>query len=310
MFDKLKSAFGSLSRLATHTALSEKDIESAISELEMSMIESDVASEVVENITRTLKENLLDLKLPRSEDKELFVLTQLKDSIRSLFLSTPHIDLLALIRSKLQRNPAGDFQPFVALFLGINGTGKTTSISKVAYLLKNQGFSLVLAAGDTHRAGAIEQLTEHANRLKIKVIAQSYGSDPAAVAKDAQLYAIAHKIDVALIDSAGRMQTSKNLMEEMEKIVRVVKPDLKIFVADSLAGNDALSQAKEFKKFTDFDAAILTKADADVKGGAALSIAYVTQRPIIYLGVGQEYVDLEPFDVEGFIESLLGGREI
>lgn len=306
MFDKLKSAFGSLSRLATHTALSEKDVDSAISDLEMSMIESDVASEVVENVVHALKQNLVDLKIPRSEDKEQLVVSKLKESIRSLFASTPKVDLLLLIKSKLQKNVAGEFQPFVVLFLGINGTGKTTTVSKVAYLLKNQGFSLVLAAGDTHRAGAIEQLSEHASRLKIKVVAQSYGSDPAAVAKDAQLYAIAHKVDVALIDSAGRMQTSKNLMEEMEKIVRVVKPDLKIFVADSLAGNDALSQAKEFKRFTDFDAAILTKADADVKGGAALSIAYVTQRPIIYLGVGQEYGDLEQFDIEGFIESLLG----
>ncbi len=306
MFDKLKSAFGSLSRLATHTALSEKDVDSAISDLEMSMIESDVASEVVENVVHALKQNLVDLKIPRSEDKEQLVVSKLKESIRSLFASTPKVDLLLLIKSKLQKNVAGEFQPFVVLFLGINGTGKTTTVSKVAYLLKNQGFSLVLAAGDTHRAGAIEQLSEHASRLKIKVVAQSYGSDPAAVAKDAQLYAIAHKVDVALIDSAGRMQTSKNLMEEMEKIVRVVKPDLKIFVADSLAGNDALSQAKEFKRFTDFDAAILTKADADVRGGAALSIAYVTQRPIIYLGVGQEYGDLEQFDIEGFIESLLG----
>ena len=306
MFEKLKSAFGSLSRLATHTALSEKDVDSAISDLEMSMIESDVASEVVENVVHALKQNLVDLKIPRSEDKEQLVVSKLKESIRSLFASTPKVDLLLLIKSKLQKNVAGEFQPFVVLFLGINGTGKTTTVSKVAYLLKNQGFSLVLAAGDTHRAGAIEQLSEHASRLKIKVVAQSYGSDPAAVAKDAQLYAIAHKVDVALIDSAGRMQTSKNLMEEMEKIVRVVKPDLKIFVADSLAGNDALSQAKEFKRFTDFDAAILTKADADVKGGAALSIAYVTQRPIIYLGVGQEYGDLEQFDIEGFIESLLG----
>lgn len=306
MFDKLKSAFGSLSRLATHTALSEKDVDSAISDLEMSMIESDVASEVVENVVHALKQNLVDLKIPRSEDKEQLVVSKLKESMRSLFASTPKVDLLLLIKSKLQKNVAGEFQPFVVLFLGINGTGKTTTVSKVAYLLKNQGFSLVLAAGDTHRAGAIEQLSEHASRLKIKVVAQSYGSDPAAVAKDAQLYAIAHKVDVALIDSAGRMQTSKNLMEEMEKIVRVVKPDLKIFVADSLAGNDALSQAKEFKRFTDFDAAILTKADADVRGGAALSIAYVTQRPIIYLGVGQEYGDLEQFDIEGFIESLLG----
>ena len=129
--------------------------------------------------------------------------------------------------------------------------------------------------------------------------------DPAAVAKDAQLYAQSHKIDVVIIDSAGRIQTSRNLMEEMGKIVRVVQPDLKIFVGDSLAGNDAISQAKEFLKFTDFDAAILTKADADVKGGAALSIAFVTQRPIIFLGVGQSYDDLMPFNFDEFVDSLL-----
>lgn len=306
MFEKLRSAFGALSKLATHASISEKEIDASISDLEMSLIESDVASEVVESITANLKNRLLDTKIPRSEDKQDFIASQLKDSIRALFALTPKVDLIAQIRSKLQRNVSSEFEPFVVLFLGINGTGKTTSVSKIAYLLKSNGFSVVLAAGDTHRAGAIEQISEHANRLKLKIIAQSYNSDPAAVAKDAQLYAISHKVDVTLVDSAGRMQTSKNLMEEMQKIVRVVKPDMKIFVADSLAGNDALSQAKEFKKFTDFDAAILTKADADVKGGAALSIAYVTQRPIIYLGVGQEYSDLEPFDIEHFIESLLG----
>jgi len=192
----------------------------------------------------------------------------------------------------------------VVLFLGINGVGKTTTVAKFARLLEKNKLSAVVAAADTHRAGAIEQITEHANRLKIKSVAQSYGSDPAAVAKDAQLYAAAHGVDVVIIDTAGRIQTSKNLMEEMGKIVRVVKPDVKIFVGDSLAGNDAISQAKEFSSYTDFDAAILTKADADVKGGAALSIAFVTQRPILYLGVGQEYDDLVPFDLEKFVESL------
>jgi fused signal recognition particle receptor len=304
LFDKLKSAFSSFARLATHTSLSEKDVDAALSELEMSMIESDVASEAIAAILQALRPKLLDAKIPRSEDKEAFVLSQVKQSISTLFTQTPHVNLLSSIKEKLEKNSRSEFEPFVILFLGINGTGKTTTISKIAYLLKSNGLSVVLAAGDTHRAGAIEQITEHGNRMNLKTIAQSYGADPAAVAKDAQLYAISHKADIALIDSAGRMQTSKNLMEEMQKIVRVVKPDLKIFVADSLAGNDALSQAKEFKKFTDFDAAILTKADADVKGGAALSISYATQRPIIYVGVGQNYTDLVEFDIEKFLLSL------
>ncbi|MCP8321916.1 MAG: signal recognition particle-docking protein FtsY, partial [archaeon] len=195
-------------------------------------------------------------------------------------------------------------EPFIILFLGVNGTGKTTTIAKFANLLKKSGFSVILACSDTHRAGAIEQLTQHAERLSVKAITQKYGADPAAVARDAVLHAKSRRIDVVLIDTAGRMQTSRNLMEEMSKITRVVNPDLKIFVGDALAGNDAISQAKEFQEFTNFDAAILTKVDADVKGGAALSIAYVTGKPIIYIGTGQSYDDLAQFNVDSFISSL------
>ncbi len=304
MFDKLKSAFGSLTRLATHSSLSKEDVDSILSEFELALIESDVAQEVVEGITKDLKGALSGTKVARSEDKADFVKTQLKESIHKSFASTTKVDLIGAINKKIKETK-NEFEPFVVLFLGINGTGKTTTVARLAYLLKNKKISVVVACGDTHRAGAIEQLMEHAERLNVKAIAQSYGSDPAAVAKDAELYAEAHRVDAVLIDSAGRIQTSKNLMDEMQKIVRVVKPDLKIFVGDSLAGNDVVSQAKEFKAFTDFDAAILTKADADVKGGAALSITYITGKPIIYLGVGQEYKDLVPFNEEKFVESLI-----
>jgi len=196
-------------------------------------------------------------------------------------------------------------EPFKILFLGINGTGKTTTVAKFANYMKKNGFSVVIAAGDTHRAGAIEQVTEHANRISAKVVAQRYGADPAAVARDGVLYAKAHHIDVVLIDSAGRMQTNQNLMEEMSKIVRVVSPDLKIFIGDSLAGNDAVSQAELFSKYTGFEGAILTKVDADSKGGAALSIAFTTKRPILFLGVGQSYDDLRRFDAKAFADSLV-----
>ena len=187
--------------------------------------------------------------------------------------------------------------------MGINGTGKTTTVAKFAHYMKKNGFSVVIAAGDTHRAGAIEQVTEHANRISAKVVAQRYGADPAAVARDGVLYAKAHHIDVVLIDSAGRMQTNQNLMEEMSKIVRVVKPDFKIFIGDSLAGNDAISQAQLFNKYTGFDGAILTKTDADTKGGAALSIAFTTKRPILFLGVGQEYKDMKKFEPNSFVDA-------
>lgn len=306
MFDKLRSAFSSLSKLATHSSLSEKDIDSILWDFELAMIESDVAQEVILSITSTLKSKLLDTKISRGEDQVEYVRGQLKAAVRECFSKTPKIDFESLVKERKHRNSRADeFYPYVVLFLGINGVGKTTTVAKLGHLLKKKSYSVVFACGDTHRAGAIEQLSEHANRLNIKYIAQSYGSDPAAVAKDARLYAESHKMDAVLIDSAGRIQTSKNLMDEMEKIVRVVKPDLKIFVGDSLSGNDAVSQAREFESFTDFDAAILTKADADAKGGAALSIAFITQRPIIYLATGQEYGDLVPFNAEGFLEEIL-----
>ncbi len=304
MFDKLKSALGSLTKIATHTTLSKEDIDSFLWDFEVALIESDVASAVIESLNSNLRKKLVGMKIPRSEDRERFVLNELKAAVRDTFANTRHLDIIELAKKKAAQNRKDHLGPFVVLFLGINGVGKTTTVAKFARLLQKNGLTAVVAAADTHRAGAIEQITEHANRLKIKPIAQSYGSDPAAVAKDAQLYASAHGVDVVIIDTAGRIQTSKNLMEEMSKIVRVVKPDLKIFVGDSLAGNDVLSQAKEFLSYTDFDAAILTKADADVKGGAALSVAFITQRPILYLGVGQEYDDLVPFDLNKFVESL------
>ncbi len=302
MFEKIRSALSSFGQIATHTALSSKDIESYLWDLEVALIESDVATEAIESINSNLKQKLTTMKIPRSEDRASFVKGLLKSAIRETFAKTQKIDPLQLAKEKSKRRNG----PFIILFLGINGTGKTTTVARFARLLQKNNISVVIACADTHRAGAIEQMMEHARRLDVRAIAQSYGSDPAAVAKDAQLYAQAHGIDVVLIDSAGRIQTSKNLMEEMAKIVRVVQPDMKIFVADSLAGNDAISQAKEFLKYTDFNAAIMTKADADVKGGGALSIAYVTQRPIIYIGVGQGYDDLIPFELDKFIDSLFG----
>ncbi|MEE9134695.1 MAG: hypothetical protein V3U25_02445, partial [Nitrososphaerales archaeon] len=140
--------------------------------------------------------------------------------------------------------------------------------------------------------------------VSVRAIAQQYGSDPAAVARDAILYAKSHNIEVVLIDTAGRMQTSHNLMEEISKIVKISNPDLKLFVGDALAWNDSVSQAKEFLNFTDFDGAILTKVDADSKGGAALSITHATKKPILFLGVGQRYEDLEPFSPDKVISMV------
>jgi fused signal recognition particle receptor len=246
-----------------------------------------------------VKSKIVGTRIQRSVDSSEYLGERLMSAVKEIFSGAKPLNVLEMIKEKKAIG-----EPFIILFLGVNGTGKTTTIAKFANLLKKSGFSVILACSDTHRAGAIEQLTQHAERLSVKVISQKYGADPAAVARDAVLHAKSRKIDVVLIDTAGRMQTSRNLMEEMSKITRVVNPDLKIFVGDALAGNDAVSQAKEFQEFTNFDAAILTKVDADVKGGAALSIMYVTGKPIIYLGTGQSYDDLTQFDVDSFTSSL------
>jgi len=188
--------------------------------------------------------------------------------------------------------------------VGVNGTGKTTAIARIAHRLKKRGLSVVLAAGDTFRAGAIEQIDLHAQRLGVKIIKHQAGSDPAAVAFDAVEHARARYKDVVLIDTAGRMQTNTNLMDEMKKIKRIAQPNLVIFVGDALAGNDAVEQARAFEAAVGIDMAILTKIDADAKGGAALSIAHAVGRPVAFVGTGQNYEDLEPFDPDWMVERL------
>jgi fused signal recognition particle receptor len=300
LFDKLKGAFSSLAKAVAEKKLSDKDLDEALSEFQLALMESDVAQDVVDKVAADLKKQLLGMSVERSRDVVGFVKEKLRAEVLSVFTQVGDVDVLERIKQNKAKG-----EPYKILFLGINGTGKTTTVAKFANFLKKSGFSVVIAAGDTHRAGAIEQVTEHANRISAKVVAQRYGADPAAVARDGVLYAKAHHVDAVLIDSAGRMQTNQNLMEEMSKIVRVVTPDLKIFIGDSLAGNDAVSQAELFSKYTGFDGAILTKVDADSKGGAALSIAYTTKRPILFLGVGQSYDDLKRFDAKAFADSLV-----
>lgn len=300
MFDKLRNAFSNVAKTLSEKELKEKDIDDVLSQLEIALLESDVATEVIDSIKSDLKKKLVGSSVDKKEIEE-FVKDNLIQIISQLFESAGTFDIMEKINSKKASG-----QPCVILFVGINGTGKTTTLAKIAHLIKQNKFSVVIAAADTFRAGAIEQLSEHANKLNVKMVAQNYGADPAAVARDAVLYAKSHKIDCVLIDTAGRMQTSKNLMDQIQKITKVVNPDLKIFVGDSLAGNDTVNQAKEFFQYTKFDGAILTKIDADARGGAALSIVKVTSRPVLYVGVGQQYGDLEKFDKNMFIETVFG----
>src|ERR687887_2539739 len=304
MFDKLKRAFSSIGiKNIGQKEVSEKDIDNNLFDLQLALLESDVAQEVIDNLSAKLKKELVGLRLEKGQQTiESIIRSKLYSAIAEMFVKAGKIDLIQKIKIKKESRSG----PYVIVFLGINGTGKTTTVAKMAHILRKNGISVVLAAGDTHRAGAIEQITQHAEKLSLKVISQRYGADPSAVGRDAVDYSRKHHIDAVLIDTAGRMQTAKNLMDEISKIVRVVKPDMKLFVGDSLAGNDTINQSREFFQYTNFDGAILTKADADAKGGAAISIVHITSKPIIYLGVGQAYDDIMPFDPDRFIESIFG----
>ena len=307
MFDQLKRAFSDAARnLSSHKEISERDLNSELSELELSLLESDVAPEVVDDLFGNLRTELLGLELEKGQSAEEVIRLKLRFRIADMFNKSGNMNLIQQIRSKKEAGQG----PCVIVLLGINGTGKTTTIAKIARLFKKNGISTVPAAADTHRAGAIEQLSQHGENLSIKVISQRYGADPSAVGRDAVDYATKHRVDTVLIDTAGRMQTAKNLMDEINKIVRVVKPDVKLFIGDSLAGNDTINQAREFFEYTKFDGAILTKTDADARGGSAISIVHATSKPIVLLGMGQGYDDITPFSSERFLDSVFGSSPL
>lgn len=306
MFEQLRKALSSATRNIIHKELTEKDLTKVLSELEIALLQSDIAQEVIDVIVTKLKSELIGTKLEKEQNAANIVQIKFRNAIVEMFSRSGEVDLIKKIIEKKDKRGG----PFIVVFLGINGTGKTTTVAKVAHFLRKHNISVVLAAGDTHRAGAIEQISLHAEKLSLKVITQRYGADPSAVGRDAIDYAKKHHIDVVLVDTAGRMQTAKNLMDEINKIVRVVKPDIKLFVGDSLAGNDTINQAREFFEYTNFDGAILTKIDADAKGGSAISIVHITSRPIVYLGIGQGYEDIIPFDAGRFIDSILSGAPL
>ena len=273
--------------------ISQRQFEELFWDLEVELLENNVAFEVIEKIKQDLAKDLVDVPIKRG-DVEKKITTSLKKSIEEV-LDVEKVDVIEKIKSK---------KPYVIVFIGVNGSGKTTSIAKFAHLLKEKGFSIVLAAADTFRAASIQQLEEHGKNLGIKVIKHDYGSDPAAVGFDAVKYAKQKDLDVVLIDTAGRQHSNINLRDEMKKIIRVVNPDLKMYVGEMIAGNDCIEQIQEFNKAVKIDGAILSKADIDEKGGTAISVSYVTRKPIFYLGVGQEYGKLEEFDPQKIIKNL------
>lgn len=285
--------FGLLKNTIFKTSISEEKFEELFWELEVALLENNVAVEVIDLIKANLKKELVEKKILRGQINEI-ILKSLKESVEQTF-DVEQVDLIEKIKGK---------KPYIVVFVGINGSGKTTTIAKMIQKLKDNNLSCVVAAGDTFRAAAIQQLEEHTTRLNVKLIKHDYGADPAAVGFDAIKYAQAHNIDCVLIDTAGRLHSNVNLMDEMKKIIRVTKPDFKIFIGEAITGNDCVDQARKFNEAVGIDGIILAKADVDEKGGAALSIGYVTKKPILYLGTGQKYSNLEEFDKEKIMEQL------
>jgi len=300
VFDKIRGALDLAVTKVTTKELSDKNLNDAVWELQLVLIQNDVAVEVAEEVCRRTKEKILGLRTGRLENLTRLFKKAIFDSVLEVLTPIHPLDLLEFAAAQKEKGELTSI-----MFVGVNGTGKTTTLAKIVNLFKKNNYSVVIAAGDTFRAGSIEQLEKHAQNLGVRIIKQDYGADAAAVAYDAVAHAQARHIDVVLIDTAGRMQSNRNLLEEMRKIARVAEPSLKIFVGDALAGNDALSQAQKFHEAIGIDGAILTKVDADPSGGAALSIAFITGRPIVYVGVGQNYEDLQKFDPEWFARRLV-----
>ncbi|MCD6513399.1 MAG: signal recognition particle-docking protein FtsY [Candidatus Odinarchaeota archaeon] len=301
MFEKLKSAIAQSLEKLSKKVISEKDLEDILWELQLMLVQNDVAYDAAEKIISDVKDRLIGIKVSRFGNVKELAMEVLRDAISSIItIPDMDIDVINLIEEKRKKG-----EPAVLLFVGINGTGKTTTIAKLAYYLRKRGYRVVLAAADTFRAGSIEQLKIHADKLNLRVISHKYGSDAAAVAYDAIEHAKARNIDVVLIDTAGRMQTDRNLMDEVSKIKRIANPDLTILIVDSLTGNDAVQQAITFNNYIGVDAIILTKTDADEKGGTAISVVYSIKKPIIFIGTGQKYEDLAEFNPKFYLERIL-----
>jgi fused signal recognition particle receptor len=291
--EEKRGIFKRIQETFTTITISEKKFDEIFWDLEVVLLENNVAVEVIDKIKNDLKTELTTKKIPRGSLEDV-ILKTLKTSIKELFKGEG-IDLI---------NEAHKKKPYIIAFIGVNGSGKTTTLAKIAHLLLENKLSVCIAAADTFRAAAIQQLEEHADRLGVKLIKQDYKSDPAAVAFDAISHAKAKGIDVVLIDTAGRLHSNDNLMNELKKLIRVNTPDLKIFVGESITGNDCIEQARLFDEAVGIDGIILAKADVDEKGGAAVSVSYVTGKPIMYLGMGQKYEDLKKFKPEIILENL------
>jgi fused signal recognition particle receptor len=279
------------------TVIDEDDLENHLDDLELALLQSDVEMGVAGEILEGVEGNLVGETRRRLSSTGNLVRDALREAL---------YDVISVGQFDFDERVAEAEKPLVIIFTGVNGVGKTTTIAKLSRFLDERGYSSVLANGDTYRAGANEQLTQHAANLDTRIISHEKGSDPAAVIYDAVEYAEANDVDVVLGDTAGRLHTSDDLMDQLEKIDRVIDPDMTLFVDEAVAGQDAVNRAREFDAAAEIDGAVLTKADADPQGGAAISIAHVTGKPVLFLGTGQDYDDIERFEPEAIVDRLIG----
>jgi fused signal recognition particle receptor len=288
---------GTLKSIITREVrIEEKDVKEMLDSLELELLEADVDLTVAGSIMEILREKLVGAKISK-EKLHSFVSKSIKETLVEILSNEKKFT----IPERLEKSE----KPLKIMFLGINGAGKTTTIAKVAKMLLDRKKKVVFAAADTFRAAAIEQMGVHAERLGVKVIKREYGSDPTSVAYDAVNYAKAHGIDAVLIDTAGRQDTNVSLMNEMKKMNRVIAPDIKVYIGESIAGNAIIEQVSAFNREIGVDAVILTKLDCDPKGGTMLSISKATGIPIVYVGIGQSYDDLEEFDPKRIVERIV-----
>lgn len=299
MLENLKKKFKRTAKRVAGRELSPEDVEDIVWDLRVGLLESDVAVSVTDEIIDSLESEFKGRKIGIRENAEEKVYEILEGIVADILIPEEETEILQVIEEKREEG-----EPAVLVFVGVNGCGKTTSIAKFSKFLLDRDYDVVLAASDTFRAAGIEQLEKHGENLGVRVIKHQRGADAAAVAYDAVEHAKAKGLDVVLIDTAGRMQTDTNLMDEMKKICRVSNPDLTIFVGDALTGNDAVEQASKFEEAVGIDGSILTKMDADARGGAALSVAHETGEPILFLGTGQDYEDLVNFEPDIILENL------
>ncbi|MDM7274544.1 MAG: signal recognition particle-docking protein FtsY [Thermoprotei archaeon] len=303
VFEALKSALNTLVNKVKYRTPSEREISALMDEILLELLSADVAYEAALDMLNTVRDSITGKVVARGVDVGEVVRLTIRDYMLKT-LNIPQPDIIEAARGR-----CGAQRPYVIVFFGVNGVGKTTTIAKVAYAMKKRGLTVVLAASDTFRAGAQEQLEIHAERLGVPIVKGRYGSDPASVAHDAIEYARKRGYCAVLIDTAGRMHVDADLMDEMKKIVRVAKPDMKIMVVDALTGNDAKQQAEEFNEKIGIDAVIVTKTDSDAKGGSIISIVTATGKPVIYVGTGQSYEDLEAFNPSKYVDTILGSTE-